>query len=125
MQSKAAPFLVFLFTLVASAGFADTPLVNHGDSWRYHKGTNAPQTGWKTIADASLDSTWASGNGGIGYADNTTETQFVQTMLSDMRNLYTTVYIRRTFQIASSVDPTSHLKLTMDWDDGFIAWLDG
>src|SRR5207244_10703276 len=76
-----------------------TPLVNHGDLWRYHKGTNAPQAGWRTIADASLDTTWASGNGGIGYADNANETSLCQTLLTDMRRKYTTVYLEGSFTV--------------------------
>src|ERR1051326_215788 len=80
---------------------AATPLVNHGDSWRYRKGTNAPQANWKTATDAGLDSTWLTGNGGIGYADNATETQLCQTLLPDMINFYRTVYMRRTFSVAS------------------------
>ena len=40
-----------------------TPLVNHGDSWRYHKGTNAPVVGWQTSLDASLGVQWPTGNG--------------------------------------------------------------
>ncbi len=102
-----------------------TPLVNHGDLWRYHKGTNAPQAGWQTISDASLDTTWSSGNGGIGYADNANETSNCQTLLADMRNRYTTVYLRRSVQINNAVDPNLHILLTMDWDDGFVAYLDG
>lgn len=104
---------------------ADTSLVNHGDSWRYHKGNTAAQADWKTTTDLGLDATWLSGNGGFGYADNAPEVALVQTPLSDMQNNYTTVFIRRTFQISSAVDPAMHLMLTMDWDDGFIAWLDG
>src|SRR2546423_1082728 len=82
-----------------------TPLVNHGDLWRYHKGTNAPQTGWQTISDASLNTTWASGNGGIGYADNANETSLCHTLLADMRNRYTTAFLPRAFPINSAVDP--------------------
>src|SRR5436190_8408966 len=104
---------------------AQTPLVRHSDSWRYRKGTSAPQSNWKTVADASLDATWLTGNGGFGYADNTTETSLCQTLLSDMRNSYSTVAMRKTFQVTSNLDANLHLSLTMDWDDGFIAWLDG
>lgn len=107
---------------------AQIPLVNHGDIWRYRKGTTAngaPQANWKTVAEASLDGTWLTGNGGFGYADNTTETALCQTILSDMRNSYPTVALRKSFQVTSDLDATMHLQLTMDWDDGFIAWLDG
>ena len=102
-----------------------TLLVNHGDLWQYHKGTNAPQSGWQTISDASLDTTWANGDGGIGYADNTNETSLCPTLLTDMRNFYTTAYLRRSFQITNTVDPNLRLLLSMDWDDGFVAYLDG
>jgi len=102
-----------------------TPLVSHGDAWRYHKGTNPPQAGWRTISDGSLDGTWASGKGGLGYADNSNETAFCQTLLTDMANRYTTVYMRRSFQITDTIEAIRHLLLTMDWDDGFVAYLDG
>lgn len=127
MYRTLRPFVLAAATVFVfwSTRAADTPLVNHGDSWRYRKGTSAPQAAWKTAADASLDATWLTGNGGIGYANNTTETSQCQTLLTDMLNGYTTIYMRRTFQVASLVDATNHLKLTMDWDDGFIAWLDG
>src|SRR5262245_543415 len=78
-----------------SAIAADVPLVSRGDTWRYHKGTNAPQSNWNTVADASLNADWASGPGGIGYADGDDAT-----ILSDMQNRYVTVYVRRTFNIA-------------------------
>jgi len=115
-----------IFTLqVGSPPSTPTTLVNHRDLWRYHKGTNAPQTGWRTIADASLDLTWASGHGGIGYADNANETSLCQTLLADMTNRYTTIYLRRSFLITNTADSNLHLSLTMDWDDGFVAYLDG
>lgn len=119
--------LALLFSLFvgAVAPAAPVPLVNHGDTWRYRKGTNAPQADWKTAADAGLDATWLTGNGGIGYADNATETQLCQTLLTDMANNYRTLYMRRTFTVGSPVDTSLHLQLTMDFDDGFIVWLDG
>ena len=124
-----APAQVFTIQV----GAAPTALVHHGDAWRYHKGTNAPQAGWQSIADAALNSTWATGNGGFGYADNTSETALVQTLLPDMKSVaiagaptnYSTLYIRRSFDITSPVDASQHLLLTMDWDDGYVAYLDG
>src|SRR5436190_8152302 len=115
-----------IFTVqVGSPPLPPSPLVNHGDLWRYHKGTNAPQAVWKTLADALLDNTWGSGNGGFGYADNANETSLCQPLLSDMTNRYTTVYLRRSFLISNTADSNLHLLLTMDWDDGFVAYLDG
>jgi len=101
-------------------------LVNHTNTWRYRKGqTSAPQANWKTVAEASLDATWLSGAGGFGYADNVTETNQCRTILADMHNAYTTVAMRQTFQVTSNINSSFHLTLRMDWDDGFIAWLDG
>src|SRR5437899_6819143 len=100
-------------------------LVSHGDNWHYRKGTNTPQSNWKMAADTGLDATWLTGNGGIGYADNTPEEAKCQTLLTDMRNVYTTLYMRREFTISSAVDTNLHLVLSMDYDDGYIAFLDG
>ncbi|HEY2953342.1 MAG TPA: hypothetical protein VGK40_12205 [Verrucomicrobiae bacterium] len=116
--------------LATSLSFgAPIPLVNHGDSWRYRKGTNAVQGDWKTASDAGLDATWLTGNGGIGYAGNAPERINCQTILTDMQGTaatnYTTLYLRRTFNVASTGDTNLHLFLRMDWDDGYIAWLDG
>lgn len=104
-----------------------TPLVNHSDSWHFHRGTNAPVSDWSTTPDAALDATqWETGNGGFGYSTDTPpEVSQCQTILGDMINRYTTVYIRRSFEVAVSPDPARHLLLTMDYDDGFVAYLDG
>ena len=111
---------------VGSAAPPPTPLVNHGDSWRWHKGTNAPVVGWQTNADATLGGQWLTGNGGFGYSTDTAgETNNCQTILTDMRNLYSTLYFRRTFQVVSALDTNAHIQLTMDYDDGFVAYLDG
>jgi len=96
------------------------PLVRHGDDWSYRKGTSEPQADWKTAPDAGLDPAWLIGPGGFGYADEDDAT-----VLDDMLNGYNTVYIRRTFEIPVGTDPTRRLQLVMDWDDGFVAYLDG
>ena len=124
---------IVCFVVTALAGLlfpslmcaADTVLVSHTDSWRYHKGSVAPVPTWKTNSDASLDGTWLTGNGSFGYADNAAETNGFLTLIPDMLNSYRTFYIRKTFSVTNTVDPESHLKLSMDFDDGFIAWLDG
>ena len=98
----------------------EMPLASHGDIWRYRKGTNAPPTGWQTSADDTLDASWLNGPGGFGYADNDDST-----VLADMQNNYTTVYLRRTFDVTSLSGTNRHLRLVMDFDDGFVAYLDG
>ena len=99
----------------------DTPLVNHGDQWRYRKGNTEPQADWKIAVDSDLDgTTWLTGPGGFGYADGDDAT-----VLSDMLGGYNTVYIRKSFDILPPIDASRRVILTMDWDDGFVAYLDG
>src|SRR6185436_6679402 len=111
------------FTLQIGAPSTATLLDHHNDTWRYHKGTNAPQTNWQTISDSSLDGTWASGAGGFGFGDPGIVGE--ATTLADMLNTYTTLFIRKSFTVASAVDTNAHLRLTMDYDDGFVVYLDG
>jgi hypothetical protein len=114
--------LQILPALPVGAATPDTLLVNHGDAWRYRKGTSAPQADWKTVGDAGLDGSWLSGPGGFGYADGDDAT-----VLSDMLGAagYTTLHIRRQFVITEAVDPTRSLRLTVDWDDAYVVYLDG
>ena len=101
------------------------PLVRHDEAWLYHKGTNAPPVDWKTADTAALDAgSWSSGLGGFGYAGGT-EDDACLTLLPDMQGLYTTLHYRKSFTLSEAVPADLHLLLTMDWDDGFIAWLDG
>ncbi|HXG49007.1 MAG TPA: right-handed parallel beta-helix repeat-containing protein, partial [Methylomirabilota bacterium] len=110
-----------LFTVnIGGAPAPSETLVAHGDTWHYHKGTNSPQANWQTLLDASLDGSWATGPGGFGYGDGDDAT-----VLNDMRTRYSTVYIRRSFESPEALDAARRLELVMDWDDGFIAWLDG
>jgi len=121
MQSRVVLALLPLF-LLTLAGLQAAPviLVDHGDDWRYRKGTNEPQVGWQTLTDAELDATWLTGGGGFGYGDGDDVT-----VLGDMQNNYTTVYIRRTFTIAAPIDAGLLVKLMVDWDDAYVAYLDG
>lgn len=125
-MSRIAGWLIGLeFMILGFAVAAPVPLVNHAEAWHYRKGTNAPQTDWKTVSDAGLDATWLTGNGGFGYADNTPETANCQTLLPDMQTGYTTLFLRRQFDITNAVAGDLHIMLRVDWDDGYIAWLDG
>ncbi|MBK7999111.1 MAG: hypothetical protein IPK15_10465 [Verrucomicrobia bacterium] len=68
--------------------------MNTNDTWSYRKGLSEPQADWRTIADTGLDTTWLTGPGGFGFSDNDDATE-----LDDMLNGYTTVYIRKSFEI--------------------------
>src|ERR1051325_7503638 len=111
---------------IGSSAAPPAPLVNHADTWRYHLGTSAPTVGWETNDDSTLDGTWLVGAGGFGYStDNSSETNLCKTIVTSMFNGPTTIYIRKTFTITDTPDPGQHIRLTVDWDDGFVAYLDG
>ena len=113
------------FTLqIGSAPLPPAALVNHGDTWRYRPArTNAPQADWRSDADAALDGTWLSAPGGFGFGDPTIVGE--ATTLSTMLNNYSSLAIRREFTIAAPVDSARRIQLTIDYDDGYVAWLDG
>jgi len=92
-------------------------LIALGERWSYFKGTASPPASWKDTAFPATG--WLSGPTGIGYGDDDDAT-----VLTDMRNRYATVYCRKLFEI---VDPGSvgRLLLTIDYDDGFVAYLNG
>ena len=100
-------------------GVAGT-LLELGSSWRYHKGTSeasSPTTAWR--APTFDDSTWSEGPAPIGYGDPP-----YGTLLSDMRNSYTTVFLRSRFEVPEDLNVTS-FALAANYDDGFIAWING
>jgi hypothetical protein len=99
---------------------AADPVIARGDAWRYWKGTSPPpggQLAW-TMPDYD-DGTWPSGPAPIGSGNLDDATP-----LDDMRGAYTTVYVRRTFQLRAAGGPAGAL-LWIVYDDGFIAHVNG
>ncbi|MBN2130295.1 MAG: right-handed parallel beta-helix repeat-containing protein [Sedimentisphaerales bacterium] len=92
-------------------------LVPAGDSWRFFRGLEAPDETWAQIGFD--DSTWETGPGGFGYGDEDDAT-----VLDDMRNEYVSVYIRKTFAVPAAL-AEGPLQLVIDYDDGFVAYLNG
>jgi hypothetical protein len=98
------------------------PSWREGAEWRYFKGTQTPpnqgtnrwhdfdytETGWTGPAPS-----------GFGYGDCDDAT-----VLADMSNNYVTVFTRKRFVVG---DPATITQLTMavDYDDGFVAFLNG
>ena len=125
-------FLAILrLSIVISACWAVTGvaepvvLVSHADAWRYRSGDSPPQAGWQTLDDEVLDVSWESGPGGFGYASSSVETTDCGTLLADMAGAYTTFYIRRNFTLETDPASDEHLFLRVDYDDGFVAWVNG
>ncbi len=127
-RGESRPYLMTIriasATLLSLTAAHAVPLVNFNDTWHYRKGTSAPQTDWKTAADASLDASWLTGPGWFGYGDGT-GANAAGTTLSDMEDNYRTFVIRITFTVPPETPLTDEVVLETDFDDGFIAWIDG
>ncbi|MEN0051354.1 MAG: CotH kinase family protein, partial [Bacteroidota bacterium] len=111
--------LLFVFILL----FASTNLtaqVDHWetvvfaeDEWHYFVGTNEPPTNWnRTDFDASI---WRKGQGGFGYGDDDDNTIITNTL---------SVYLTKKFTMIS-IENIDKLILDSDFDDGFVAYLNG
>jgi chitodextrinase len=99
------------------AGSTTVRVISVGDVWKYAKGTAAPPATWRDIAFD--DSAWLGGATGLGYGDGDDAT-----LLSDMQNSYISVYARKTFTVADAAAVVG-LRLVIDWDDGYVAYLNG
>jgi hypothetical protein len=89
-------------------------LVNQGESFRYLVPTSNPPSSWKDLI--FNDSNWGIGNSGFGYADGDDETQLNAGISS--------VYVRKSFTV-NDLDLMSELWFDIDFDDGFVAYING
>jgi hypothetical protein len=89
-------------------------LVNQGDEFKYLIPTSEPDGNWNDLNFD--DSNWSSGSSGFGYADGDDATT--------IPNGTQSIYLRKTFAI-SSLATISSLILDMDYDDAFVAYING
>ena len=118
---RASGYLLILAVACSLRG-DDLALVSVGDSWRYWKGTNepsSPASAWREIG--FNDSGWLSGRSGFslynwGY--------YEATLIPGPATNFLTLYFRKAFTVA---DPSAiqWLTLRLDYDDGFVAFLNG
>jgi hypothetical protein len=97
------------------------PLVPAGAAWRWLKGTNeasSPVTAWRQVS--FNDSAWLLGAAPFHYGEGLTG----GTLLSDMRGNYTCIFLRTRF-VVTNVSEVDRLELLADYDDGFVAWING
>lgn len=109
-------FIVLYSILFYQSVLAQLP-IEVGDSLRYFKGTEEPPSDWKETT--FNDSGWLLGPSGFGYGDGDDNT-----LLSDMMGNYSSIYVRKSFFINDPADVTG-LLLQMDYDDGFVTYING
>ena len=89
-------------------------LVNQGDLYKYQIPTSELNANW-THLDFD-DTNWDNGISGFGYADNDDATI--------IPNGTSSIYIRKNFDL-NSVEDIISLILDIDYDDGFVAYING
>lgn len=111
-------FLLFSFNVLFAQTDHWETLIKAPEQWRYFLGTLSPAAvepaaDWRTLSFD--DGSWLTGPGGFGYADNDDATTIPQVM---------SVFIRKKFTV---VDKTKIEEgvLSVDYDDGFVAYLNG
>jgi hypothetical protein len=100
-------------------------LITANESWNYYRAISAepsdPVEEWRTLGFD--DSSWQSGQTSIGYADSDDMTD-LSLQSPEMLNEYTTIYLRKTFEITNLNDIES-FSLSAYVDDGCIIWING
>ena len=89
-------------------------LVNQGDLYNYLIPSSEPNSNWTNLN--FNDSTWANGTSGFGYADGDDATLLPNGTLA--------VYLRKKFYLSNAADVMS-LILDIDYDDAFVAYING
>jgi hypothetical protein len=100
---------------------AGITLIPEKASWRFFKGLSEPTSpvaGWRM--PGFNDSAWLSGSTPVGYGDDLP----MGVYLDDMRNGYTTVFFRRSFEI-TNLQQIAELVMEVRYDDGFKLWING
>ena len=87
--------------------------VFNNDTWRYFVGTSEPDPDWRYLTFD--DSQWLQGTGGFGYGDNDDNTVIPECI---------SVYLRIKFNVTDTATISSAI-LHMDYDDAFVAYLNG
>ncbi len=89
-------------------------VITYGDTWKYILGDSEPDVTWKDLNFD--DSNWDSGDSGFGYGDDDDQTVLPDGTIS--------VYLRKQFFI-EDLNDVAMLLLHMDYDDGFVAYING
>ncbi len=109
--------------LICASGRENHRYPNHWETlvkaesiWRYWSGVNAPPANYSQWNELGYnDQNWPQGAGSIGYGDNDDNTIISATP---------SILMRREFVVADTADIT-HLIMHADYDDAFIAYLNG
>ena len=89
-------------------------LINQGDTFKYLIPNSEPDSNWKSLS--YNDASWAQGASGFGYNDGDDSTIIPYGTRS--------IYLRKKFNI-DDIQTISSLILDIDYDDAFVAYING
>ncbi len=104
---------IFIQTSISAQINHFETIVYGDDEWSYLVSDADPVSNWRDLGFD--DSSWSKGNGSIGYGDGDDLTELEPCQ---------SVFMRREFEIIDK-DDISHLIFHADYDDGFVAYLNG
>ncbi|MCG3164456.1 MAG: hypothetical protein POELPBGB_00210 [Bacteroidia bacterium] len=119
-MKKCIHTLLFAAILFSKSAVAQTSVVDHwetvvyaSDTWRYFRGVSQPSSTWRNIN--YNHNAWNQGPCSVGYGDGDDATTISATV---------SLYLRKNFTILDTANIEQAI-LNMDYDDGFIAWING
>ena len=114
--------VIFASALLAftSVAAGEQVLVEIGSSTNFLANSTNPNIGNWTLPEFD-DSSWANGPFGVGYDDNGASQNLIQT---NVPNTSLSVYTRTTFTVFD-VASLTNLFLGFEYDDGYVAWING
>ncbi len=112
--------IIFIIILLSGINASAQIFIDWNSEWSYFQGISEPSQPNNLWRGAAFnDSDWLKGNAPFRYGDGTGGTE-----LSNMMNRYTTFFIRKKFTIGN-IDDLDQLILNIDYDDGFVVWING
>lgn len=113
MKQKLLTLLIFFITVSAAGQTHWESIVTESDQFNYLVPASTPDPQWKQL-DFD-DSDWNTARGGFGYGDGDDNTYVYST---------TSIYLRKIIEIPAGL-VVNRLYLDIDYDDAFIAYLNG
>lgn len=109
---------LIVLSIFFSISAASQVLIPYQSTWKYFKGLTAVSSTW--IMPDYSDASWQVGNAPFWYGSGSGGTQ-----LTDMQNSYTTVFLRKQFEVTIPDSVMGNLVATFKYDDGFRVWING
>lgn len=112
-------YSLILILFIGVTGKSQT-FIDWNAEYLYFKGTAEPSQPNSLWRDSGFNTVgWETGNTPFQYGKGSNGT-----VLADMQYKYATVYLRKTFEY-DGIDEIENLIISIDYDDGFIIWLNG